>query len=256
MGVTKMDNWNADLYDNNHAFVSKFGEGLVELLVPQSGETILDLGCGTGDLASVLHHLGVKVIGIDQSENMIEQAKRKYPELQFDVQDALHLPYQEEFDAVFSNAVLHWIKEPSQVLSGIYSSLKPGGRFVAEFGGKGNVQRIIDELMKQLFQIGINDPLQRFPFYYPSIGEYTTLMENTGFRVVFAQHFDRPTMLEGDNGLRNWIEMFCGALFEGVTDDIRHSIITKAEHNLKPILYRDGVWYADYKRIRVIGIKE
>ncbi|WP_251554825.1 class I SAM-dependent methyltransferase [Neobacillus muris] len=252
----KNDTWNAVLYDNNHAFVSKFGKGLVELLAPQPDESILDLGCGTGDLVFQLHQLGVHVTGIDQSENMIAQAQKKYPGLLFEVTDALDLPYQEEFDAVFSNAVLHWIKRPDQVLSCVFDSLKQGGRFVAEFGGKGNVKAITDGIMDQFLEMGMEYDAEDFPWYYPSIGEYSALMESAGFRVVFAQHFDRPTKLDGDDGLSNWVKMFCGGMLEGISKDIRDSIISKVEINLKPVLYQNGAWYADYKRIRVIGIKE
>jgi trans-aconitate methyltransferase len=250
------DNWDAKLYDSKHSFVSKFGEDLIELLAPKNGEYILDLGCGTGDLTDKLHKLGVNVVGIDKSENMIEQAKKKYPHLKFEVQDALHLDDHCEFDAVFSNATLHWVKPPKQALYCIYNALKQGGRFVAEFGGKGNVKMITDEILNQFKKLGIEYKAELFPWYFPSIGEYSTLMEKVGFRVIFAQHFDRPTLLDGDNGIRNWIEMFGSSMFRGLTGETKDFIITKVENNLKEVLFRNGGWSADYKRIRVIGIKE
>lgn len=251
------DNWNANLYDGKHSFVSVLGNELIDLLTPQIGEDILDLGCGTGDLAKKLFNLGVNVIGVDKSENMIRTAKNKYPNIRFIVQDATNLQYNSEFDAVFSNATLHWIKPPKQALQHIFNGLKHGGRFVAEFGGKGNVQKITDEIIIQREKLGYKFERENFPWYYPSIGEYTSLMEDVGFKVTFAQHFDRPTRLDGDNGLKNWIEMFGGNLFEGMPENVEKEIITKVEQNLIGTLYNqeNHSWTADYKRIRVIGIK-
>lgn len=250
------DYWNAHLYDQNHSFVSKYGNSLIELLAPKQGEKILDLGCGTGDLAKKLYDIGVNIIGVDKSNNMIREAMGKYPNITFMVRDAIDLSYNIEFDAVFSNATLHWVKQPKQALHCIYQSLKSGARFVAEFGGKGNVQIITDEIIHQFKELGIEYKLEQFPWYYPSIGEYTSLMEEIGFRVIFAQHFDRPTPLDGENGLKNWIEMFGSQMFESIDKDRKDYIITKVQNNLKEILYKDGNWIADYKRIRVIGVKQ
>jgi len=249
----KKDNWNADLYDQEHGFVSHFGGALLQWLAPKPGEKILDLGCGTGDLANQMNQQGAAIIGIDKSENMVQQAQHKYPGLTFRVQDVVALNYRNEFDAVFSNATLHWVKTPKQALQSIYQALKPGGRFIAEFGGKGNVQKITDELIQQL---GTSYQSEQFPWYYPSIGEYTSLMEQVGFRVTHAQHFDRPTPLNGENGLRNWIEMFATSMLDGLTPEAKERIITESTQNLREVLYHNGAWIADYKRIRVVGIKE
>ncbi|KEF38695.1 methylase involved in ubiquinone/menaquinone biosynthesis [Schinkia azotoformans MEV2011] len=251
------DNWDASLYDGKHSFVSIFGSELIDLLAPHKGENILDLGCGTGDLAKKLFDLEVNVIAVDKSENMIRNAKSKYPNIYFEVNDAIKLEYNCKFDAVFSNATLHWVKPPKQALQHIFSGLKHGGRFVAEFGGKGNVQKITSEIINQRKKLGYEFKMENFPWYYPSIGEYTSLMEEVGFRVTFAQHFDRPTPLDGDNGLRNWIEMFGGDLFEGISENTKNQIIANVEHNLKGALYnqKNNSWIADYKRIRVVGIK-
>ncbi|MBS4195959.1 class I SAM-dependent methyltransferase [Lederbergia citri] len=250
------DFWNANLYDNKHAFVSTFGNNLIELLDPKKGEKILDLGCGTGDLAKNLYDCGVDVIAVDKSENMVRQAQNKYPNIHFAVQDATDLNYRNEYDAVFSNATLHWVKPPKQALQCSYQSLIQGGRFIAEFGGKGNVQLITDEIINQFKLLGFENNIKKFPWYFPSIGEYSALMEETGFRVTFAQHFNRPTPLDGDQGLRNWIEMFANDMFEGIPRDKKDLIITIVENNLRDILYHNGTWIADYKRIRVMGIKE
>lgn len=247
------DLWNANLYDNNHSFVSNYGDSLIKMLSPSKKERILDLGCGTGDLAKRLYDQGVQVVGIDKSNNMITQALEKYPEIPFFVQDATDLSYVNEFDAVFSNATLHWVKPPKQALHGIYNSLKKGGRFVAEFGGKGNVQTIIDEINQQL---GRDINATEFPWYYPSIAEYSSLMEEVGFQVTFAQHYDRPTPLEGSNGLKNWLKMFALSFFNGLDERKQEQVITKIENQLKPRIYNGSQWIADYKRIRVIAIKE
>lgn len=249
------DNWNANLYDTKHSFVSKYGSSLVELLAPKQGEKILDLGCGTGDLAKTLYEYGVEIIGIDKSENMVEQATRKYQNIKFVVKDATNLDYHSEFDAVFSNATLHWVLSAFQALKGIHQSLKPGGRFVAGFGGKGNVQTITNAIIQQIKENGLDFRKEQFPWYYPSIAEYSTLMEEAGFRVTFAQHLDRPTQLDGENGLKNWIGMFGNQLFDGIPEFTKNEIITNVEKNLKETLYKDGNWIADYKRIRVIGVK-
>ncbi|MFB5660983.1 class I SAM-dependent methyltransferase [Alteribacillus sp. HJP-4] len=250
------DRWNAELYDRKHSFVSNYGDSLIDILAPAPGEKILDLGCGTGDLTRKIADFSCDVLGIDNSPTMIAQAKRKYPALTFDVRDAIDFEYHREFDAVFSNAALHWVKPPEKALQCIFASLKESGRFVAELGGKGNVQTITDEITKQCNNLSINEHMDRFPWYYPSIGEYSSLMEQTGFRVTFAEHFDRPTPLEGENGLRNWINMFAGSMLEGVNDSKKDTLISRVEHNLKAELYQKGSWTADYKRIRVIGIKE
>lgn len=251
-----IDSWNAKLYDHKHSFVSKYGNSLIELLAPKQGEKILDLGCGTGDLAQTLFENGVEIIGADKSENMVEQAIQKYPHLEFRVQDATELVYHSEFDAVFSNATLHWVQPASQALHGIYQCLKKGGRFVAEFGGKGNVQTITNEIIRQIKEAGFDFKKEQFPWFYPSIAEYSTLMEEAGFRVVFAQHFDRPTQLDGAQGLKHWIDMFAIGLFGSIPERAKNEIITNVENNLKEVLYKDSHWMADYKRIRVIGVKE
>lgn len=250
------DAWNSKLYDSNHSFISNFGNDLLELLAPEQHENILDLGCGTGDLTNILYQKNLNVIGVDNSKNMIMKAKEKYPNINFSVQDVTNLEYKNEFDAIFSNAVLHWVKEPELALQNIYNSLKKGGRFIAEFGGKGNIQIIADGLINQMIEMGFDFNMEQFPWFFPSIGEYSSLMEKVGFKVTFAQHFDRPTPLDGENGLRNWIEMFFSNMFEGIDAHKKNEFITKVENDLKSKLYKDGHWIADYSRIRVIGIKE
>lgn len=248
--------WNAKLYDSNHSFVSKYGQDLIELLNPQPQEHILDLGCGTGDLAHTLQELGATVQGVDNSATMIELAKEKYPTISFDVMDAYQLDVDHTFDAVFSNAVLHWLKEPERVIQQIHTVLKSGGRLVAEFGGAGNVQQITDALIHQMKEAGLSFTDEQFPWYFPSIGEYATLLEKAGFEVGFAAHFSRPTQLDGEAGLRNWLEMFSSQLFTAEQQKIKEAIFDKTIHQLASILYKDDTWFADYKRLRIVAIKK
>jgi trans-aconitate methyltransferase len=255
--ISDMTNeWNAALYDENHAFVSRFGEDLIGLLAPQPGENILDLGCGTGDLAYQISQTGAAVIGIDNSAAMISHASVKYPALTFHTADATAVSFNNEFDAVFSNAALHWMRPPAVVLQNIWRALKPAGRLVAEFGGKDNVgaiqKAIVAAVQEQNCQLAIKD----FPWYLPSLGEYTTLMESCGFRVNYAIYFDRPTKLAGAEGLRNWITMFSNNLMLSIPPEIRMRIIERTEELLRPILWQDGNWVADYKRLRIVADKE
>ncbi|MER1986720.1 MAG: methyltransferase domain-containing protein [Solibacillus sp.] len=256
MQETKKDLWNADFYDSKHSFVSTYGNDVIELLNVRSGEQILDVGCGTGDLANVLHGLGAEVTGIDYSENMVALAAAKYPQIAFEVADAANLRFHTQFDAVFSNAALHWMKTPVAVIESIHKSLKPDGRFVAEFGGAGNVQTITDELIKQIRAAGIPYTDEQFPWYFPTIGEYTTLLESAGFHVGLALHFTRPTKLEGEDGLKNWLAMFSPSIFEEVAVETKEHIFNTTVENVRASLYRDGQWFADYKRLRVVAVKK
>ncbi|HCF49177.1 MAG TPA: SAM-dependent methyltransferase [Syntrophomonas sp.] len=249
--------WNPDLYDEKHAFVSKLGEDLIELLQPQSGELILDLGCGTGDLSHLIKQSGATVEGLDASKEMVARAREKYPDIQFRPGDACSLNIYERYDAVFSNAVLHWIKEPEKALAGIWQALKKKGRFVAEFGGRGNVNNVTRAVMKCLREMGHPVSDADLPWYYPSIGEYTSLMEEHGFCVTYARYFVRPTILEdGENGLSNWLDMFADLLFKNYTADQKQMIFGQIKDQLRDSTLQDGQWIVDYKRIRVVGIKE
>lgn len=245
--------WDATLYDTKHFFVSQLGTDLVELLAPQNQERILDLGCGTGYLTDKISNSGAEVMGIDSASSMINQARRNYNYLNFAVVDGTKLQFTEEFDAVFSNAVLHWIKEPQKVIASVYRALKPGGRFVAEFGGKGNIKSIITALNN-----AIGDPNYwvDIPWYFPSISEYGTLLEEQGLELTFATLFDRLTPLEdGERGMQNWLKMF-GSFLDAFPNDMQNSILANIENQLRPMLYKDGTWFVDYRRIRVVAFKK
>ncbi len=250
------NNWNAALYENKHAFVWQYGEDLLQLLNPKQKERILDLGCGTGQLTEKIATSGAVVMGIDNAPAMISKAKQNYPHLQFDVADARSFQVEQPLDAVFSNAALHWIKEPDAVIRSVHQALKPGGRFVAEFGGKGNVQAITTALETALQEIGISQPQALNPWYYPSIGEYATRLEKHGFDVNYAVLFARPTPLaDAEAGMANWIQMFANASLKELSHQQQLQVISKVEESLKSTLYQDKTWMADYRRIRIVAFK-
>ena len=247
-------NWNAQLYENNHAFVWQYGEDVVQLLAPQPKEQILDLGCGTGHLTAKIAASGAKVVGMDADVAMIEQAKQNYPELEFVIADAQKFRFDRSFDAVFSNATLHWVRDPEAAIQCIERALKPAGRLVAEFGGKGNIQTILQAIDQALNTIGQSS--QRLnPWYFPSISEYTNLLEKNGFEVSFAVLFDRPTLVEDQAGLVNWLEMFANCFFTNASAQERSNLLIAIENNLRPVLYQDGSWILDYRRLRVLATK-
>lgn len=248
--------WKAELYDQKLGYVSHFGKEVVALLRPAHGERILDLGCGTGDLAFEISKAGATVTGIDYSGEMIQQARTKYPSIYFEVGDGQRFAFDAEFDAVFSNAALHWMKNAEQVLACVWNALKSGGRFVAEFGGRGNVDTIIQSMLETLLEDYQLDGTSLNPWFFPSIAEYSALLERQGFRVVYAAHFDRPTVLEdGENGLVHWLSGFAGPFLSSLREETRQEAYAKIAHKARERLYQDGSWVADYKRIRIMAIK-
>ncbi len=195
-------------------------------------------------------------MGIDSATTMIEKARQNYPHIRFDIADAKSFQLAQPLDAVFSNAVLHWVKEADKAIASIHQALKPGGRFIAEFGGKGNIQAIAKALYRAMESIGISQPQTLNPWYFPSIGEYASLLEQQGFDVIYATLFARPTPLaDKEAGIANWIKMFASAFFIGMTAEQQIQVIRNVEEILKPTLYQDGTWTADYRRIRVLAIK-
>lgn len=250
-----MSEWNAGLYDQKHNFVSKFGGSLVELLAPQKGENILDLGCGTGDLANQIAKQGAIVHGIDASETMIHQAQTKYPQIQFSVQDATQIDVHHQFDAVFSNAALHWIKQPEIVVQNVYTVLKSNGRFVAEMGGKGNISSIVNAIKQSMDELGYTYIEDYFPWYFPTAEEYRQLLERAGFQVKMMTLYERPTPLIGDEGIRNWLQMFSNTIFQHLSETQKKNVIQLCEEILKPQLYKEHTWIADYWRLRFVAVK-
>ena len=249
--------WNASLYDKECAFVWQYGEDLIKLLSPRRGERILDLGCGTGHLTSEIAAAGAYAIGIDSAASMIEQARTNYPAIDFQVANAEAFSFPDPFDAVFSNAALHWMKRPESVVECVARALRPGGRFVAEFGGRGNVREVLEAVGAALEAMGTAMPQGTNPWYFPSVAEYATLLEARGLSVVFAALFDRPTRLEGGlDGLRQWITMFGGDFLGKLPQEWQDKFYAQLENAARPKLFRDGAWFADYKRLRIVAVKE
>jgi len=253
---TKTNNWSPDLYDNQHSFVYKYGENLLNLLNPQPHEKILDLGCGTGPLTSLIAQSGADVIGMDSSPEMVAKAQSVYPDIRFEVMDATNFAFPDRFDAVFSNAVFHWIPQQDKVLKCVYNALKPGGRLVADFGGERNVANIINAIRSSLMDRGHVENAQLNFWYFPSLREYLSLLEENNFRIDYAAYYRRETELaDTTEGIKNWIKMFGLRFFEGLSPEETNNILEEVQNKVRGTNYRDGKWYADYKRINVVAVK-
>lgn len=249
--------WNATLYDQSHSFVYKYGEDLLGLLEANPGMRILDIGCGTGHLTAKIAETGAEVIGIDKSATMVEQAKALFPQLLFEVQDASAFQFIQPFDAIFSNATLHWVLNKEAAAKCMYSNLEAGGKLVIEMGGKGNVKNISDAIKTVLSQKGHTKNAAIEFWYFPSLSEYTYLLEKNGFRVLLAAHFDRETKFsDPETGMYDWIKMFGGNYLEGLTEEEAEQVILEAVELLRHTNFRDGKWYGDYKRLRIVAVKE
>ncbi|GAC1377387.1 MAG: class I SAM-dependent methyltransferase [Ktedonobacteraceae bacterium] len=247
-------NWNADFYDQNHAFVFEYGRDLVSLLNARVGEFILDLGCGTGHLTKAIADTRAHAVGVDSSAAMIEQARNLYPGITFLVADARSFGFPNHFDAIFSNAALHWILEADKVANAIFQALKPGGRLVAEMGAKGNVSIITTAMQQAIWEIA--QIKVDVGWYFPSLGEYTALLERHGLEVRLAIVFDRPTRLEqGEQGLQNWLNMFATHMLQNLPQHVRQQVLASTQQKLRPTLLRDGYWIADYRRLRLVAYR-
>ena len=248
------NHWDPERYDEEHSFVWRYAEKVLELLDPQPGERILDLGCGTGHLTAQIAKAGALVVGIDQSRAMVSKAKSNYPDLDFEIADARCLPFKSDFDAVFSNAVLHWVRPPRKVVESVYTSAKPGGRFVAEFGGHGNIDSILKAFTTALNEQGVTDTESKF--FYPRVASYKALLKNQGMNVDHAEYVDRPTPLDGgEAGFRRWLKVFRANTLSLTHACHQDKLIARAEELARPVLFREGTWIADYKRIRIRAFK-
>lgn len=241
-----MQDWKATQYAENARFVSELGRGVVEWLAPKPGERILDLGCGDGALTVELVQAGAEVVGVDASPDMIRAANDRGLDARLMPGESLN--FNREFDAVFSNAALHWMLKPDEVLDGVARALKPGGRFVAEFGGHGNVAAIAVALRAALALIG--KPCHDFtPWFYPSPQAYAERLEKHGFKVDRMILFPRPTPLP--TGMERWLETFAGPFFAKCDPGDTPQVIQEATALLRPSLCDEkGNWTADYVRLR------
>ncbi len=247
--------WNADKYTSDFSFVHQYGNSVTELIDAKEGSTVLDLGCGNGALSEILRDKGYIVTGMDDSKDLLAVAEKNFPNIPFIRADATDFSLPEPVDVVFSNAVFHWIDKERQpeMLRCVYNALKERGQFVFEFGGHGNNFMIHEALAESFRRHGY---AYKMPFYFPTVGEYSALLENAGFQVTFAALFDRPTKLRGENGLKEWIEMFVQTPFDAVEKESeRECIKDEAVDRLRNSLYQNGDWYADYVRIRMKAIR-
>ena len=245
--------WNAKLYQDNHNFVTEYGKSLLEYIPDDKKQVVLDLGCGTGILTYELMQKVNLVIGIDSSEAMIQKSKETYPQIEFHVMDAYELIWHNYFDIVFSNAVFHWITNQKSLLESVCRALKTDGKLICEFGAHGNVAKIRGSFHNVLKKYGYDDT---YPFYLPETHEYRELLESTGFYVELIVDYDRPTVLkDGKDGLRNWLKQFFSydLLHFTVTQQIE--IFKEIEDSLCSDLWDGEHWTADYRRIKVVALK-
>ncbi len=244
--------WDPDRYARNARFVADLGAPVVDLAAIVPGERVLDLGCGDGALTLKLKEAGAEVVGVDASPEQIEAARGLG--LDARVMDGHALEFDGEFDLVFSNATLHWLSaHPDRVIEGVFKALKPGGRFVAEMGGFGNVGTIRRALYASLEKRRVDAALHD-PWYFPTIGDYTTRLERGGLLPSDATLFERPTRLPG--ALEDWLdtfaEPFLKALPAAAHEAIKREVAEAAEADLRR---EDGIWYADYVRLRFRAVK-
>jgi SAM-dependent methyltransferase len=238
--------WQAESYETNARFVSELGAEILSWLAPKRDERILDVGCGDGVLTQKLVAAGASVVGVDNSPSLLAAARARG----LDVREgnAQALPFHGEFDAVFSNAALHWMTQPQKVIEGVKRALTSGGRFVAEFGGHGNVAAIMTALRAAVARFGGDSSLAT-PFFYPTDREYAGMLEAAGFRVDRAGLYPRPTPLP--TGMEGWLGTFRGVFFDQFGDK-RAEVIGYVTDLLRPALCdQSGQWHADYVRLRV-----
>lgn len=238
--------WNPDRYRTNAGFVATLGMPVVDLLAPREGERILDLGCGDGALTHKLVALGCHVTGVDASPDQIDKAVSEG--LDAHVMDGQNLTFDSEFDAVFSNAAMHWMKDADAVIAGVRRALKPGGRFVGEFGGDGNV-KTLRAAMRMAVACHGGDPDAVDPWFFPTVDAYRAKLEDGGFKVDSIELIPRPTPLPGD--VDGWLAVFGESFLNRVPADRREEAIGWIRESLRPILVDpNGVWVADYVRLR------
>ena len=241
-----MQVWDPDRYATHARFVSDLGAPVVELLDPRPGERVLDVGCGDGALTEKLVEAGCRVVAVDSSPEQVRAARQRGIDAR--VADATALAFDAEFDAVFSNAVLHWIRDPDAALAAIRCALAPGGRLVAEFGGHGCVASIRAAFGEVLARRGI-DAEALNPWYFPTAEEYRDRLDENGFNVDSIRLFPRPTPLPSD--LTDWLQTFAQPYLAGVPKGDRLAVLNEMRQRLEPVLSTpDGGWLADYVRLR------
>jgi len=242
-----MNRWTSHGYRTNAPYVPELGAAVFGLLNPRAVERILDVGCGEGSLTERIAAAGASVLGIDTSEEMVSDAKARG--LDARLIDAEHLPFDREFDAVFSNAALHWVRDHDAMLAGVHRALKPGGRFVAEFGGHGNIAAIQVAIRSVLARHGWETAIHRF---YATPGEYSARLHAHGFTVKEIDLIPRPTALP--TGIRGWLQTFECATLDRIPEHEREAFIREVEDLLKEeVCDSQGNWTAHYVRLRFLA---
>ncbi len=244
-----MQTWSSARYARNARFVSELAAPLVDLLAPQPGERVLDLGCGDGALTAEIAARGAMVVGVDGSADMVAAARARGIDAR--LMDGQDLRFEAEFDAVFSNAALHWMRKADAVLAGVRRALQPGGRLVAEFGGHGNVERVERALVAALDRRGL-DGRRYVPWYFPTDEAYAAKLEAHGFTVASIGLIPRPTPLPGELG--DWLETFAEGFLGAVPPSERQALKDEVATALRSrCCDATGRWSLDYVRLRVVA---
>ena len=245
--ATVSQRWSAERYVRNARFVADLGAPLLALLAPRAGETILDLGCGDGALSVRIEESGATVVAVDAAPDMVAAARARG--LDAHVMDGEALTFEGEFDAVFSNAALHWMRRPDAAIAGMRRALKPGGRLIAEFGGGDNVAAVKGALIDGLNRRGLHG--ERFvPWYFPDDDEYRARLEAEGFIVDHIALIPRPTPLPGP--IDDWLDTFCESFLLALPESDREAYIAEVVEALRPQLCdAAGLWSVDYVRLRL-----
>jgi trans-aconitate methyltransferase len=244
--IREAQTWSAQGYAQNAAFVPAYGSAVLDLLAPRPDERILDLGCGDGVLTGEIAARGAAVVGVDSSAELLAQANARGLETRR--LDGQALTFRAEFDAVFTNAALHWMRDHDAVIQGVRRALKPGGRFVGEFGGHGNVAAIVTALLAALEKQGI-EGASRIPWVFPTPEEWRERLERHGFRVDVSVLLPRPTPLP--TGMAGWLATFANPFVADLSPSDQEMVLANAVRLLAPALRaRDGAWTADYVRLR------
>jgi SAM-dependent methyltransferase len=250
--LSSTQTWDPERYARNARFVTDLGMPVIDLLAPRPGERILDLGCGDGVLAAKLAEMGCEIVGVDASEMQVAAARKLGLDARVIAGQAL--PFHDEFDAVFSNAALHWMLRPDEVIAGVWRALRRGGRFVAEMGGHGNVETIRAALVNALRRRSI-DGESLVPWFFPTVQDYSARLRKAGFVISYISLFPRPTPLPGDLAL--WLENFAEDFLRALPPAQRPSYIEEVREALRPKLCdANGNWTADYVRLRFAAQKQ